>query len=404
MGTRVAVAVGAVACGLAALSVALAAPGRPDNGFGSGGKVVTDLGGRDWAGSVAIAPNGAVVVAGGSEDDIALARYDISGRLDRSLGGEGTVVTDLGGNDAADTVLALPDGRIVVAGHHDGSLALVRYSPTGTPDPSFGSGGIVLTDLGFPAQPIRVLRQAGGRLLVVATAPDQLILARYLGDGRLDTSFGGDGSISRRTTGIGWRNAVQAHDGAVLVAGARQVAQPQGMALAIARYRPDGRPDRTFGRDGLTVTKTRPHWAGALHVGVRRDGRVVLGTHGHSGARAGFALVGFRRDGSIDRAFGDRGLVVSNVGYGVHALALDRRGRIVTAGRTTSLRDFVVARFLPDGRRDRSFAATVTDFGGTDTPFALAMQSDGKVVVVGASSTSSTSLVGEVVLARYLGS
>jgi uncharacterized delta-60 repeat protein len=130
----------------------------------------------------------------------------------------------------------------------------------------------------------------------------------------------------------------------------------------------------------------------------------VLGTHGHSGGRAGFALVGLRRDGSLDRAFGNGGVTVSGVGYGVHALALDSRGRIVAAGRTTSLRDFVVARFSPDGRRDRSFEATVTDFGGVDTPFALTVQPDGKIAVAGATSGSSTGLVGDIALARYLSS
>ena len=134
----------------------------------------------------------------------------------------------------------------------------------------------------------------------------------------------------------------------------------------------------------------RRHWAGALHVGVRPDGRVVLGTHGHAGSRlAGFALVRLQRNGSLDRGFGNGGIAVSNVGYGVHALALDRRGRIVTAGRTMSLQDFVVARFLPDGR-DCSFVATVTDFRGVDTPFWLVLQPDGKVVVVWASGCSGT--------------
>jgi uncharacterized delta-60 repeat protein len=399
------VALVVAASGLAAWSGALAAPGRLDTTFGAGGRVITDLGATDWAGSVAIAPNGAVVVAGGTGDDIAVARYDASGRLDASLDGDGSVVTDLDGDDAADAVLVQPDGRIVAAGHHDGSLALVRYSSAGALDPSFGNGGVVLTDLGFAAQPIRVLRQAGGRILVVGTAPDRLVLVRYLTDGRLDAGFGRNGSVSTSTAGIVWRNATQAQDGTVVVAGARHVSRPaQAMALAVARYRPDGRPDRTFSGDGMAVMKARPHWAGALHVGVRRDGRLVLGTHGHVGSRAGFALVGLRRDGSLDRAFGNRAVVVSSVGYGVHALALDRRGRIVTAGRTTSLRDFVVARFLPDGRRDRSFAATVTDFGGIDTPFALALQPDGRIVAVGASSTSGTGLVGEIVLARYLAS
>ncbi len=406
MGRRIGIGVVVLLAALMSLSVALAAPGRPDSAFGSGGKVVTDVGGLDWAGSIAIAPNGAVVVAGGSGGDVALARYDAAGRLDSSLDGHGTVVTDLGGgNDGAGAVLAQPDGRIVVAAQRDGDLALVGYASNGTLDPSFGSGGVVVTDLGFEVRAIGLLRQAGGRVLVLGAAPNRLVLARYLADGRLDSRFGRNGSTSTLTRGVDWRNAKQAPDGKIVVAGARQVSHPaQAMALAVARYRLDGRLDRAFAGDGLVVMKTRPHWAGAIHLAVRRDGRVVLGTHGHSGGRAGFALVGLRGDGSLDRAFGAGGVTVSNVGYGVHALALDRRGRIVTAGRTTSLRDFVVARFSPDGRRDRSFAATVTDFGAVDTPFALAQQPDGKIVVVGATSASGTSLVGDIALARYLSS
>ena len=66
--------------------------------------------------------------------------------------------------------------------------------------------------------------------------------------------------------------------------------------------------------------------------------------------------------------------------------------------------DFVAARFLPEGRRDPSFAATVTDFGGVDTPFALAIQPDGKMVAVGASAASGPGLAGDIVVARYLSS
>jgi uncharacterized delta-60 repeat protein len=406
VGRRVFIAGVIGAAGLAALSSALAAPGQLDGAFGTGGKVVTDVGGADWAGSVALAAGGALIVAGGSGDDVALARYDVAGRLDPTLGVRGTVVTDLGtADDAAGAVIVQPGGRIVVAGQRDGDLALLRYSAGGTLDPSFDGDGIVVTDVGFRERSISLLRQAGGRLLVVGQATDRLVLARYLADGRLDSGFGRSGTVVTRTPGIEWRVAVQAVDGTIVVAGARIVTRPiQAMALAVARYRPDGRLDRAFAGDGLTVTSARPHWAGAVELAVDRSGRIVLGTHGHSGPRAGFALVRLRHDGSLDRAFGEGGITVSAVGWGVHALGLDRRGRILTVGRTTSLRDFVVARFLPDGRRDRSFAQTVTDFGGIDTPFALAIQPDGKLVAVGASAPSSPGLVGEIVIARYLSS
>lgn len=388
--------------GLAVLTAALAAPGHLDGRFAAGGKVRTDVGGTDWAAGVAIAPGGDVVVAGGSGSDAAVARYDAAGRLDPTFGAGGTVVTDLGGDDAADALVVQRDGKVVVAGHRGPDLALARYSLDGRLDRSFGRDGIVVTDLGATERALRLLLRPDGRLVVAGSRPDGLVLARYLRDGRLDARFGRNGTVVTRTPGVDWRSAALGRDGTIVAVGARITTGPaQAMALAVARYRPDGRLDRTFAGDGLRVMSPRRHWAGALHVAVRPDGRIVLGTHGHAGAVAGFALVRLARDGSLDRTFGNGGISVSGVGYGVHALALDRRGRIVTAGRTMSLQDFVVARFLPNGRRDRSFAATVTDFGGVDTPFWLALQPDGKIVVAGASGTS---LLGDIAVARYLSS
>ncbi len=389
----------------AALATTLAVPGQLDGAFGANGKVLTDAGGVDWAGSVAVAPGNALVVAGGRDNDVAVARYDAAGRLDAGFGGAGIVVTDVGGADAAGAVVVASDGETVVAGQRDGDLALVRYSSDGTLDPSLDGDGVVVTDLGFEERSVAASTAPGGRVVVVGTAANRLVLARYLRDGRLDPDFGRSGTVVTPTPGLDWRTAAFGRDGTIVVAGARVVARPtQAMGLAVARYRSDGRLDRTFTGDGLTVTTARPHWAGAVEVAVRRDGRIVLGTHGHAGPdRAGFALVRLRRDGALDRTFGTGGISVSEVGYGVHALALDRQGRIVTVGRTTSLSDFVAARFHRDGRRDRGFAATVADFGGIDTPFAVTIQRDGRIVAVGASSTSG-SLVGDIALARYLAS
>ena len=386
------------------VATALAAPGQLDAGFGVGGKIRTDLGGDENAAAVALEPNGAIAVAGASRGDVAVLRYDRSGRLDANFGSDGRVVTDLGGDDAADATVIDRDGMIVVAGKRDSDLALVKYAADGALDRRFGDGGRVVTDLGGEERAVALLRRGDGRLVLVGTSPDALVLARYLADGRLDRTFGRNGIVIRGTPGVEWRTAVAGRDGTIVAAGARIITAPtQGMGFAVARYRADGRPDRTFSGDGLTVTRTRPHWAGAVHVAVLRDARIVLGSHGHAGTRAGFALVRLERDGSLDRTFGNGGVAVGEVGFGVHALALDRRGRIVTVGRTTSLQDFVAARFLPNGRLDGSFARTVTDFGGTDTPFELALQPDGKIVAVG-STGASGSLLGDIAVARYLSS
>ena len=147
---------------LAALA-AFAAPGQPDAGFGSGGKVLTDVGGADYAASVALAPGGGLVAAGGSGDDVALARYDSAGRLDPAFGEDGSVVTDLGSDDdAAAALVVQPDGKVVVAGQRSGDLALLRYAADGTLDPTFDGDGVVVSDLGGRERGFGLIRTRPG--------------------------------------------------------------------------------------------------------------------------------------------------------------------------------------------------------------------------------------------------
>jgi uncharacterized delta-60 repeat protein len=385
-------------------SIAAGAPGGLDSGFGAGGKVLTDLGGVEWSGAVALGPRGTIVVAGGSGNDAAVARYDRAGRPDATFGDNGVVTSDFGSDDAADAVVVLGDGRVVTAGHADGDLVLARYTPTGRPDASFDGDGSLVRDFGGEQRISSLVRGASGRVIVAVHATHRLILAAYTASGRPDARFGQRGTVVRRTPGIEWREAVAGPGGTIVVSGARVVTgHAQGYKLAVARYRADGRPDRTFGGDGLVVMATRPHWAGAIKPRVRPDGRVLLGMHGHlsPAAGGGFAVIQLRRNGSLDRTFGTGGVAFAPVGFGVHAMDVDSRGRIVAVGRTQDLRDWVVARFTAKGRRDRSFAATVADFGGVDTPFAAELQPDGKFVVAGASSPSG-GLLGDIAVARFL--
>ena len=149
--------------------------GSLDGSFGSGGKVITDFaGGPDSALSVALQPDGKMVVAGyathfvvgtGYDYDFALARYNTNGSLDPSFGSGGKVTTDFGGSDSGLAMALQPDGKIVVVGGSclvvnnscpDTSykFALARYNGNGSLDTTCGSSGKVTTDLpGTTKQP-----------------------------------------------------------------------------------------------------------------------------------------------------------------------------------------------------------------------------------------------------------
>jgi len=166
------------------------------------------------ANSVAVQPDGKIVVAGYAniegEEDFALVRYNANGTLDTSFGTGGKVITDFTRDDSTFSVAVEPDGKILVAGMADVSrgygFALVRYNSNGTLDASFGAGGIVTTDFGLLDQGFSVAYAAS-----LAVQPDGGIvaagrayfnggfhsgLARYNSDGTLDASFGTGGRVT----------------------------------------------------------------------------------------------------------------------------------------------------------------------------------------------------------------
>jgi uncharacterized delta-60 repeat protein len=172
--------------------------GSLDPSFGPGGTVTTDFGGFDGANAVAIQADGKIVAAGigGFLSTFALTRYNTDGSLDPSFGTGGQVTTQFTGlnSESAMGLAIQTNGKIVAAGfaffpffHSD--FALARYNTDGSLDPSFGTGGTVMTDFGdgVDAEGDGVAIQADGKIVVVGgagpcTPPCEFALARYLGD------------------------------------------------------------------------------------------------------------------------------------------------------------------------------------------------------------------------------
>lgn len=137
----------------------LSGPGSLNPKFGTGGLITTNFGGNDVAATVLTEPDGKIVVVGtdtilnSSTSQIALARYDSHGRLDKSFGSGGKVLTLIGPLDSAIAAVVRPDGKIVVDAAEvvdpttlQTENLLVQYNPNGTLDTRFGQGGFVLTN------------------------------------------------------------------------------------------------------------------------------------------------------------------------------------------------------------------------------------------------------------------
>jgi uncharacterized delta-60 repeat protein len=406
------------------IGAAFAAPGDLDPSFGGSGKVTTAFGGRATATSFAVQSDGKIVVTGrawnGSDNDLALSRYHANGTLDESFGTAGKVMTPVGtSNNEGYGVLVLGDGKILVAGAaqaEPGSnwdVTLVRYADDGTLDASFGTAGKVVTPISASDDGgLSMAAQGDGRIIVAGyawngTSSDFLIL-RYLDDGTLDSTFGTGGKVMTDFSGGGdyGRKVVLLGDGRILVAGT--ASNGSDADFAAARYLADGTLDPTFGVGGKALADFDSSPDGCLGMAVQGDGKIVLA--GYSSDSLGFAriaLLRFQIDGTLDTGFGTDGKILLAAGPEYDAavgVAIQSDGKIVVAGASSNLTnfDFLVLRFTSAGALDSSFGTAGkvrTDFNGNDNPNFMALQSDGRILVAGDTVAGNNS---NFALARYV--
>ena len=233
------------------------ADGGLDTSFSGDGIATVDFGeSKDVAEGLGIQADGKIVVSGSSNLNIAVARLSTDGDLDRTFSGDGRAITDTGGGWASGGGgLALQgDGKIVVAGTANQNFLLVRYTPDGDLDRTFGKEGLQPIDIGECFDPdfgSDVAVQPDGKIVEVGMTGDPgsdilcLALARVEPDGRLDRSFGGNGKVS---ASIGYFDrseavALQA-DGTIVIVGSTGSPRKQKRDLLVTRFLPSGRTIR----------------------------------------------------------------------------------------------------------------------------------------------------------------
>ncbi len=222
--------------------------GSFDGTFGFLGKTTVAMGGWesahavtiDYTGTAATNPQfGKIILAGTYSDDtstpsyMALARLNSNGSRDMSfdrvpgLPDTGYNIDPFPArkNSALNSVLMQPDGRIVVAGYAgddspgSNQFALARYDANGKLDKSFGTNGSGTVETGFGGADFgqELIQLHNGKLILAGTVNGQLALAAYDANGKPDTSFGSGGKVKLEVrTGAG---LALAPDGRLLIAG-----------------------------------------------------------------------------------------------------------------------------------------------------------------------------------------
>lgn len=254
-----------------------------------------------YAGAVALTPDHAILVMGKIVDNennhkIAVVRFLGDGWVDDLFGSYGVVLSDaIPGGFKVTAGLVQPDGKILLAGTNNNpwpNIFLMRFMPNGSPDNSFGTGGLVLKPYAGEAY--------------------------YLNDMQLQA------------------------DGQILLCGS------QGGNIFVGRLNPDGTKDLTFSNDGLVVVNTGTVEAGNS-LAVQADGKIVVA--GYSGsttaaANANPLILRLLQDGTPDSTFAGFGYVATNLpgNNQLKALAIQSDGSYVAAGYSNN--DYLLIRYL----------------------------------------------------------
>jgi len=415
-----------------------AAPGDLDTSFGDGGKVTINLPGRSvYCAALAMQTDGKIIVVGNasSPEDIVVGRLNTDGLADTTFGNDGFVITDFSNSaDSAYAVALQTDGRIVIAGgSYKGSaisedFALARYNVDGSLDTSFGNGGKVTTDFsGAGDVAFNVVIQTDGKIVAGGSANNpnshssDFALARYNANGSLDSSFGSGGKVV--TDFFGRFDAITSlaiqPDGKIIGAGyTMKSTAADSIDFALARYDAGGSLDPGFGISGKTTTDFFGFTDNIEAVRLGKNGAIIVAGEcfsGHGNDFDNFALARYKANGTLDESFGTDGKVFTDfAGHqdGAFALAIQSDDKIIAAGLSivgdpSAGNDFALARYTPNGSLDNSFGnagkVTTDFFGKGDDAYAIALQPDGHLVLAGDAfqpGLPSASAIG-IAVARY---
>ena len=398
---------------------------------------------------VAVQSDGKVVVVGsislsGSSTDFAVARLNADGSPDTSFSGDGRATVDLA--TTADVALAVAiqpaDGKIVVAGRvnptiTDEAVAAARLNPDGTLDVPQGSGDNTPGDFSVDgkqiynlvADPLNdtandVVIQPSGKIVIGGeieqTAGDSdMLLMRLNADGTQDTAGFGTGGIAtaESATATSPRQPYddvtaleQQADGKLVAGGQSNMGDntADDFDFSVARFSADGALDTNadgdpsvhFGTDGKVTTPVAVGTAGSLvdeisGLAVQSDGKIVA----TGPADDNFATVRYTPAGDLNdsgAAWGATGIVRTSAFAGSgdetpNAVVVQPNGRVVVGGSanvgTGSGVDFALYRYGSDGILDPSFdfdgVVTTAASSAADRIEALALAPGSKLVAAG---------------------
>jgi uncharacterized delta-60 repeat protein len=349
-----------------------------------------------------------------STNRIAVARYNTDGTFDTSYGSGGVASNVLPSDPEYVSAMALQtDGKAVVAGginatsNTNGDVLVARYTVNGALDTTFNGTGWVSTDINRSANKADAVGlQSTGKIVAAghtrnSQGYDDSVILRYTSAGRLDNGTGGFGQAGKGGSTLGYTVlsmgstgqyedeidalAIQPDDKIVTVGSAYDPNYVNAQ-LTLMRFNANGSPDTTFhGGSPVLLPAGTPGWSEGFAVTLQADGKIVVagdgatGNHQSTGFQKDFLVARYNPDGTPDTSFNNgSGSILIDISSGswdqAHGVAVDGSGRIVVGGSwrqtvtsQTSVYGSAVARLNPDGTLDTSYGTNGVKTGASFT-------------------------------------
>lgn len=342
-----------------------------------------------------------------------------SGKIDRDFGVNGFATIIVGDRSGG---IMLDDGAALVAAtmnfaYPNTGIALSKQLANGSIDGSFGQNGISRVQLPRYAAPNTIAVQPDGKILVGGLMTPQslsngwdFLLVRFLATGQLDQSFGDSGYITidipsdpnnyNDFTNDTVGSIIVQKDGAILVSGTSDqklaVTSQNCVKAILVKLKIDGTLDLSFGNKGIS-SKTMLLGEGSiggsspLRLKTLQSGKLIGGMTVFKGLSAQpnssqpAILLGYLSDGSLDKTFGEGGIVdltvdtTSNLNWRLYDFAelSDHKLFVLTSG--------AFNRLNPDGTFDETFGNHGIVRGTNNALFSFTVLSDGSVIATGSS-------------------
>jgi uncharacterized delta-60 repeat protein len=358
-------------------------------------------------------------------------------RLTPSFSAAGPYVVESWNGGYYDVKIQPGDQKVVVAGNADDRMAIARYDSVGNPDTSYGSGGPSIAPLSGVSAPAlgaygehgyALVLQPDGKAVVSGDngggySGDSFAVARFNTGGTLDSSFGSGGWISLNVFFAAYNPAGAVglqSNGKIVVAGAAVNAGSTTPA-SVARFTASGALDKGGGgfgdaKKGYTLTTFGMPINGLRGLAVQPDDKVVAVGYSYTTDNPGVVVARYTAAGVLDKTFNGSGYsVLHPAGISslyATAVALQSDGKIVVVGSssgTDGFDDMVVARYNVNGTLDTNFGGAslgylrldIDGLASSTSEIAndVAIRPDGRIVVAG-TLRSGTGGSGSVMIAR----